>query len=210
MCFLCSTQLVHNFLISTQSTRWMCFCFHIADAQLAYLYTHDLVDVFFLFPPDAQLAYLYTHDLVDVVITEDSDLLVFGCKILTKLDREGNVVEFDKAALAQYRPSAEEKEAESDYAFLKGVKSCTGQQFMQACILSGCDYLEGIRGIGLKTAMKMTVNNVDFKKCFSRIETTWQEHGKKLQRRVGQYTTFPTYLDSSFRLAYCFLDNQED
>eukprot|EP00808_Paulinella_micropora_P031147 g6758.t1 len=104
---------------------------------------------------DAQLAYLYTHDLADVVITEDSDLLVFGCKILTKLDREGNVVEFDKAALAQYRPSAEEKEAESDYAFLKGVKSCTGQQFMQACILSGCDYLEGVRGIGLKTAMKL-------------------------------------------------------
>lgn len=29
---------------------------------------------------DAQLAYLEKHGIVDGIVTEDSDLLVFGCK----------------------------------------------------------------------------------------------------------------------------------
>ena len=36
---------------------------------------------------DAQLTYLYKEHIVDVVITEDSDLLAFGCeKVLFKMD----------------------------------------------------------------------------------------------------------------------------
>jgi exonuclease-1 len=36
---------------------------------------------------DAQLAYLSRHGIVDIIITEDSDLLAFGAKkILYKLD----------------------------------------------------------------------------------------------------------------------------
>lgn len=40
---------------------------------------------------DAQLAYLEKEGIVDLVITEDSDLLVFGCKrVLFKMDDAGN------------------------------------------------------------------------------------------------------------------------
>lgn len=40
---------------------------------------------------DAQLAYLAKEGLVNVVITEDSDLLVFGAsKVLYKMDEFGN------------------------------------------------------------------------------------------------------------------------
>ena len=40
---------------------------------------------------DAQLAYLSKEDIVDVIITEDSDLLVFGAKrVLYKMDESGN------------------------------------------------------------------------------------------------------------------------
>ena len=40
---------------------------------------------------DAQLAYLSKEDIVDVVITEDSDLLVFGSKrVFFKMDESGN------------------------------------------------------------------------------------------------------------------------
>ena len=40
---------------------------------------------------DAQLAYLEKEGIVDVVVTEDSDLLVFGCKrVLFKMDDAGN------------------------------------------------------------------------------------------------------------------------
>lgn len=43
---------------------------------------------------DAQLAYLEREGIVDGVITEDSDLLVYGCKtVLYKLDHAGSCVE---------------------------------------------------------------------------------------------------------------------
>lgn len=43
---------------------------------------------------DAQLAYLERKGYVDGIITEDSDLLVFGCKkVLFKMDSEGACVE---------------------------------------------------------------------------------------------------------------------
>lgn len=39
---------------------------------------------------DAQLAYLQKEGIVDLVITEDSDLLVFGCqRVLFKMDESG-------------------------------------------------------------------------------------------------------------------------
>ena len=43
---------------------------------------------------DAQLAYLEKCGAIDAVLTEDSDLLVFGCNtVLFKLDQAGNAVE---------------------------------------------------------------------------------------------------------------------
>lgn len=43
---------------------------------------------------DSQLCYLEAQGIIDGIITEDSDLLVFGCKkVLYKMDAEGNVTE---------------------------------------------------------------------------------------------------------------------
>jgi hypothetical protein len=42
---------------------------------------------------DAQLAFLESQGMVDGIITEDSDLLVFGCRnVLFKLDLDGGCV----------------------------------------------------------------------------------------------------------------------
>jgi len=40
---------------------------------------------------DAQLAYLEKEGIVDGIITEDSDLLVFGCKNVSYEVRDGHV-----------------------------------------------------------------------------------------------------------------------
>lgn len=49
---------------------------------------------------DAQLAYLFMKEKVQMVITEDSDLLVFGVtKVFFKMDRAGNGIEVDLARL---------------------------------------------------------------------------------------------------------------
>lgn len=50
---------------------------------------------------DAQLAFLEREGIVDGVITEDSDLLVWGCNtVLYKLDAQGHCVEFKRDRFA--------------------------------------------------------------------------------------------------------------
>ncbi|KAI0716788.1 PIN domain-like protein [Earliella scabrosa] len=94
---------------------------------------------------DAQLAYLERIGLVDGIITEDSDLLVFGCKkVLFKLDTAASTVtcisRSDFAAVA------------SSAAGGLSLLGWSDAQFRAMAILSGCDYLPSIPGIGLKTA----------------------------------------------------------
>lgn len=101
---------------------------------------------------DAQLAYLEKTGAVDGIITEDSDLLVFGCRhVLYKLDRKGNAIEIDSNKLGA----------------CEGLKMSgwSLKEFRHMCILSGCDYLANIPNMGLKKAHKLlrqrkTVENV--------------------------------------------------
>lgn len=90
---------------------------------------------------DAQLAYFNIKGIAECVITEDSDLILFGCKkVLYKLDLNGagRLVESEKICSAmKMRPD--------QYTFDK---------FRYMCILSGCDYANSLNGIGLKKAEK--------------------------------------------------------
>lgn len=91
---------------------------------------------------DAQLTHLYLTGRAQVVITEDSDLLPFGVKkCFFKMDRQGNGFEIDLDQLDQV----------TDYDF----KDFKGEMLLTLCILSGCDYLESIKGIGFKKAFKL-------------------------------------------------------
>ncbi|CAL8094807.1 unnamed protein product [Calicophoron daubneyi] len=93
---------------------------------------------------DAQLAYLNRAGYADIIITEDSDLLLFGCRqVIFKLDLTGAGVFVAVSA---------------------GIgEMCCGMrpnQFNESTlrfmgILSGCDYFSGIPGIGLATAAKI-------------------------------------------------------
>ncbi|KAH7820648.1 Exonuclease 1 [Monocercomonoides exilis] len=91
---------------------------------------------------DAQLAYLYFSGLASAVITEDSDLLAFGVeKVIVKLDKTGygQFIDFTRRGeLREYE-----------------LGSLSQEQFQMMCILSGCDYLPSLRGMGIKTAYKL-------------------------------------------------------
>ncbi|XP_014476434.1 PREDICTED: exonuclease 1 isoform X2 [Dinoponera quadriceps] len=97
---------------------------------------------------DAQLAYLNISNIADVVITEDSDLTLFGCKkIFFKMDINGNgvLIEQDRLHLAMdMRP-----------------EQFNMDELRYICILSGCDYLPSLPGIGLKKAQKFITRNTD-------------------------------------------------
>ena len=92
---------------------------------------------------DAQMAYLERIGLVSAILTEDSDLLVFGCRhVLFKLDTEANTV---KSISRDRFGSVNDPRGIS-------LQGWSDSQFRAMAILSGCDYLPSIQGIGLKTA----------------------------------------------------------
>ncbi len=88
---------------------------------------------------DAQLAYLSLNELVECVLTEDSDLLVYGCKrALYKLDAFGYGDEINMEDLENVKELS--------------LHSFTFDMLVVNCIMAGCDYLPNIKGIGFKKA----------------------------------------------------------
>ncbi|CAK9781518.1 hypothetical protein CC85DRAFT_282659 [Cutaneotrichosporon oleaginosum] len=91
---------------------------------------------------DAQLYYLEREGVVDGIITEDSDLLVFGCKtVIFKLEKDGSCVSIESRRFGEVR--------ELD------LTNWTNLQFRRMAMLSGCDYLPSIPGIGVKKAHRL-------------------------------------------------------
>ncbi|CAF0844666.1 unnamed protein product [Brachionus calyciflorus] len=98
---------------------------------------------------DAQLAYLNKINVAQIIITEDSDLILFGCeKVMYKLDINGfgQLIQKEKIISITQFDSADNFE-----------------RFRWMCILSGCDYLENLPGIGLGKAKKLlkSINKSD-------------------------------------------------
>ncbi|KAL0700185.1 hypothetical protein Bca4012_056307 [Brassica carinata] len=88
---------------------------------------------------DAQMTFLAITKQVDAIITEDSDLIPFGCpRIIFKMDKFGHGVEFKASNLPRNKELS-----------LSGFSS---QMLLEMCILSGCDYLQSLPGMGLKRA----------------------------------------------------------
>ncbi|KIY48791.1 PIN domain-like protein [Fistulina hepatica ATCC 64428] len=137
---------------------------------------------------DPQLAYLERIGIVSAILTEDSDLLVFGCKhVMFKLDTTENTVVFiDRAQFGAVTASAYDPGSIS-------LVGWSDAQFRAMAILSGCDYLPSIPGIGLKTANTLLRRW----KTVEQVVKAIAREGKK---------TIPCNYRAMFRLAeQCFL-----
>ena len=103
-------------------------------------------DIDYLVAPyeaDAQLGYLSQQGKIDLVITEDSDTLPYGCRnIFFKMDERGN------GDLIQFN---------ADIAKSKTLnfQGWTMDQFISFVVLSGCDYLTNLPGIGIAKAYEI-------------------------------------------------------
>lgn len=74
---------------------------------------------------------------MDLVITEDSDLIAYGCsKILFKLDQKGTGMEFSRQDLF----------LSSSFSF----RNFTEDMILSFCILLGCDFLKNPKFWGWK------------------------------------------------------------
>jgi len=107
---------------------------------------------------DAQLAYLTMAGLADIVVTEDSDLTLFGCeRILFKLIDTGDCVLYEREHLGK--------------VFGLHADSFSFDKFRYMCITSGCDYLASLPGIGLGKAKNFwqKVTNPDLRNVLRKI-----------------------------------------
>jgi exonuclease-1 len=108
---------------------------------------------------DAQLAYLCRTGYVDFILTEDSDLLAFGApKVLYKFD----FINFIGQEVCLNN--------------IKRIKDVqfnwfTHNMFLTTCILSGCDYLGQLSGIGIKKAQKIISRVSTFKRFIEEMSS---------------------------------------
>jgi len=110
---------------------------------------------------DSQLAYLEKQGIISGILSEDSDLLVFGAKcLLTKLDQYGECVMINRADFTACREVS--------------LVGWTDKEFRMMAMLSGCDYLPGIEKMGLKTAYRLVRKH----KVIDRVVRTVQFDGK--------------------------------
>ncbi|KAL7938840.1 hypothetical protein V8C35DRAFT_89499 [Trichoderma chlorosporum] len=114
----------------------------MASALIQQLKKMDIPYVVAPYEADPQLIYLERHGFVDGIISDDSDLLVFGAKrLLTKLDQYGNCIEINRRDFCACREIS--------------LTGWSDTEFRRMAIMSGCDYLNGLPGVGLKTAYRM-------------------------------------------------------
>ena len=106
---------------------------------------------------DAQLVYLERQGIIQGMLSEDSDLLVFGAKcLLTKLDQYGECVEINRADFAACREIS--------------LVGWSDAEFRRMAILSGCDYLASINRMGLKSAYRFVRKYKNIEKIIQMLQ----------------------------------------
>ena len=130
----------------------------VRDAFIHILMQMEIEYYIAPYEADSQLAYMFLSNRAQVVITEDSDLMVFGVtRCIFKMDKAGNGLEIDLDNLS--------KVTELNFS------TFSDDMFLKMAVLSGCDYLESIKGIGLKKAHKMILEqkNGDIRPILEKI-----------------------------------------
>ncbi|CAI7577225.1 unnamed protein product [Penicillium glandicola] len=106
---------------------------------------------------DAQLVYLEQQGDIHGIISEDSDLLVFGAKrLISKLDQHGECIEINRAEFTACREVS--------------LVGFSDPDFRNMCILSGCDYLANIPKLGLKTAYRIIRKHRNVEKALRMLQ----------------------------------------
>lgn len=127
------------------------------------------------FEADAQLAYLYKQKLIDCVLTNDSDLIIYGVEhIIFLRPKEDSYYE--------YKPSDE----------VNYVNNMEKMYLPMVAFLIGCDYFKGIKGVGWRRAFELVKevikktkdlpreNELIFKALYNEMKT--KKYIKELER----------------------------
>ncbi|XP_044461272.1 exonuclease 1 [Mangifera indica] len=129
----------------------------IAHELIQVLKKENVCYVVAPYEADAQMTFLAISRQVDAIITEDSDLIAFGCpRIIFKMDKYGQGVQFQYSMLQKNK----------DLSFAGFTK----QMVLEMCILSGCDYLQSLPGMGLKRAHALISKFKSYEKVIKHLK----------------------------------------
>ncbi|XP_077220543.1 5'-3' exonuclease family protein isoform X2 [Tasmannia lanceolata] len=128
--------------------RAVCITPSMAHQLIQLLRSERIEFVVAPYEADAQLAYLSNLEVekggIVAVITEDSDLMAYGCQaVIFKMDRYGN---------------GEEILLDNVFNSVSGglsFKYFDKELFTGMCVLAGCDFLPSVPGIGIKRAYSL-------------------------------------------------------
>lgn len=100
---------------------------------------------------DAQMAFFVREGLADFAITEDSDLIAFGCpRVVLKLNNKGFGDLFD---LEAFRKETDNTASSWDEN-LRTFQKMDEDNFIETCVMAGCEYIKSIDRVGLKVICK--------------------------------------------------------
>ncbi|KAI9260861.1 PIN domain-like protein [Helicostylum pulchrum] len=132
---------------------------------------HKIQHIVSPYEADPQLAFMLKSGQAKAVITEDSDLLAFGCSnVIFKMDRSGEGVQMS------YKDVFDQ---------VAGITNATTFRYM--CILSGCDYLPSLPGIGLIKASDIVKSRKNIKDILQVVQHRFpkeiaSEYGEKFAK----------------------------
>ncbi|KAE8820342.1 exonuclease 1 [Hordeum vulgare] len=157
----------------------------MAYQLIQVLKTENVEFVVAPYEADAQLAYLATLDAdqggIAAVITEDSDLIAYGCTaIIFKMDRFGNGEEF---IMEKTLETVKDGLCFQDF---------DQNLFTGMCVLAGCDFLPSVPGIGTKRAYSLISKHKNIDLVLSTL---------KLDKR---YSVPDDYIDSFWKTLAVF------
>ncbi|VWU51849.1 flap endonuclease 1 [Hepatocystis sp. ex Piliocolobus tephrosceles] len=112
---------------------------------------------------ESQCAFLTKYNLAHATATEDADALVFGTKILIRNLNANATSGQNKNKNSTSKRGYILTEIKLEQV-LKGL-NLTMNEFIDFCILCGCDYCDTIKGIGSKTAYNLIKEH----KCIEKI-----------------------------------------
>ncbi|RYX99684.1 hypothetical protein EON78_03005 [bacterium] len=148
---------------------------HVTTCQI-----HNLIDylrnknaeiIIAPYEADAQIAFLCKHKIADLPLTDDSDILNFGChKFISNLSiKTGNCQYFD---LDAWRNKIDKVTANTTFHTLLSLEK---HEFFYAMILSGCDYFAPFPGKGICTILPLFKQYSTFPKVLRHIfeESQW-------------------------------------
>ncbi|KAI8973943.1 PIN domain-like protein [Pilobolus umbonatus] len=121
---------------------------------------------------DSQLTFLIQNHIVDAIITEDSDMIPFGCSdVIYKMNKFGDGILIKMDAIMQ-------SNIFRDFNMVK---------LKWMCILSGCDYLPSVPGVGLKKAQNMIDKYTCIEKIMDSLTLKDDDYVKNFNRALDAF-----------------------